>query len=110
MNQELAKRLKDAGYPQPTGLEHSLEWRGVRECKNGECVYFPTLSELIEACGEDFNALHSVVGGWRADASYKCGGDCGIIECGGYHSISEMFPTPSEAVANLWLTLHENKK
>jgi hypothetical protein len=47
MTYELAKQLKDAGYPQPAfDSDHMDFW-----IKGGEGMFFrPTLSELIEAC------------------------------------------------------------
>lgn len=43
MNYELAKKLKDAGFPQK-GMD--CNWH---ETESDE-LYFPTLSELIKAC------------------------------------------------------------
>lgn len=110
MNYELAKKLKDAGFTfrQNFPCEHTtLE----NICP---CVY-PTLSELIEACGDRFGGLTHVryleskkeqstsirrywkayefVARWSEMKSTSCYGDG---------------ETPEEAVANLWLIL--NKK
>jgi hypothetical protein len=107
MNYELAKELKDAGFPQMG------EW-GYRTYKNGEVakmnyhrsipfktdVRVPHLEELIAACGEDFDALfgrHSSImefdrEHWRADATNRTG-------------ISVSGSSPTEAVAKLWLAL-----
>lgn len=92
MNYELAKELKDAEYPQPYPLIGELVTH------NGEQLYIPTLSELIAACGEGFDALHRMTydvernGQWQARAA--------LIGISG--------TTPEIAVAKLWLAL--NKK
>ena len=107
---KLAEELKDAGFPQNT----QWKWCACFETNDGEidaeivlakeCVVekhpsAPNLSELIEACGEDFDNLMRVYHGqdivWVANAD-----DLG-------HSENEGF-TPTIAVARLWLAL--NKK
>jgi hypothetical protein len=64
--------------------------------ENYEQVYVPTLSELIEACGDGFYSLERIHpnGTWKALAQW----------------IAKSFTsdTPDEAVAKLWLAL--NKK
>ena len=50
---ELAKRLKEAGFPQ-RGAKHI----DPADISLGLKVYYPTLEELIEACGADFESLH----------------------------------------------------
>lgn len=112
---ELAKQLKDGGFPQELNhryCEHGFAV-GVDTCK--ESAYYPTLSELIEACGDDIEMLvleksdeYLKKRHWRAyptESAYeeKMKGDC-VVDCCGYVSGS----TPEEAVANLWLEL--NKK
>jgi hypothetical protein len=118
MTYELAKKLKDAGFPQE--LERRIHYReNCEECMNGNYekpmslelldeldIAIPTLSELIEACGNKFRrlTLHSknkkhpnLI--WQASPNqhnslnWKQGvrGD-----------------TPEEAVAELWLKF--NKK
>lgn len=83
MKQKLTKKLRDAGFYTFT---------------------LPTLSELIDACGEDF-MLTNECGRWEAwkesNNSTIRMGECGAkYECSG--------ATPEEAVANLWLAI--NKK
>ncbi len=94
---ELAKQLKDAGFPQkeitPSHVREAMDY------EQDEVVTFPTLSELVEACGDRFHELHHCNKGndpkkWWA-YSYN------LAETG------EGF-TPEEAVAKLWLEL--NKK
>jgi len=118
---EKAKELKDAGFKQngksnegddgyaigPVVYNDGIEFNKV--------AYIPTLSELIEACGDEFLSVkmhkkmiwHSDKGEneyvfmyWIARADYKKAVITPAIETIG--------GTPEEAVANLWLAL--NKK
>lgn len=110
MNYELAKELKDTGFPQLGGdkmnwdLDVFIESDG-RVCRNWnridpEACRIPTLSELIAACGETFLALRQdlydeslTAGKWLAQAQE-------LEEVVGV--------TREEAVAKLWLII--NKK
>ena len=97
MTYELAKQLKDAGFPrgdqpntpQPQFYEDAAHEKPIRT---------PTLSELIAACGNDFIYLARADDGseWRASG--------GPI----LHELVSTGLTPEEAVAKLWLAL--NKK
>lgn len=99
MNYELAKQLKDAGFPQgePNGFPGILNPDGDKD------VYYPSLTELIEACGDSFYALiwgrGTVEGIWFASSmtspEFK-------IETASKGDSAE------EALAKLWLEL--NKK
>ena len=129
MNYELAKKLKDAGYSQDGegetledmyvcehhqkthGYESCCDCDGERLCsehKDGvyDYAYAPTLSELIEACGESFYSLCRKKNGgnnkWVAVDSFE---NVAYREWG---SGIKHFETAEEAVANLWLAL--NKK
>ena len=92
---QLAQELRDAGFPQSgrgtqIGPSDKLVWRA------GDRVYIPTLSELIDACGERFWMLeaHNLeAGNWHAS-----GYGADKIQ-GAYGS------SPDEAVARLWLAL-----
>lgn len=61
LDYELGKELKDVGFPQNGKGERQYFRSGVRDRTEygheGEAVYFPTLSELIEACGDEFMSL-----------------------------------------------------
>ncbi len=94
---ELAKELKNAGFPQ---MMPDIDRFGNRRYINptGEimnAVFTPTLEELIEACGKCNLKLEDTLKGWRAKA---------------YGSKLGWFngPSPEIAVARLWLAL--NKK
>lgn len=101
----LAKKLKDAGFAQ-TGAGYGIFEDGdivnVSFIGHGNVssVYCPTLSELIEACGDDFDRLELNTDSdtqekyWFASVLSLDEGRTGS--------------TPEEAVANLWLEL--NKK
>lgn len=92
MTYELAKQLKDAGFPQ----KENTYWKNERgEGTLG--VYAPTLSELIEACGEEFYSIRKQTLKYCAESVAS---DDRFFQAKG--------STPEEAVANLWLEL--NKK
>jgi hypothetical protein len=105
MNYELSKKLKDKGFPEPVHCDCNYS-----QLNGG--YYAPSLSELIEACGEKFESIERYMPEekmpWRAFMSddafeeyskeYPC-----IKECCGY----EIGDTPEEAVARLWLSLQE---
>jgi hypothetical protein len=91
---ELAKELKDAGFPQEG--EGLYVPRSVPDGGDYEkAAYLPILEELIEACESNFQRLelnsHPAVNEWHAFGS--------IDEAKG--------PTPTEAVARLWLALQK---
>jgi hypothetical protein len=99
MPYETAKKLKDAGYPQiyPMVCVHGNyegDLDGYCGCMQDDAVTYPTLSELIEACGVPFELM-------RTDNNTKwyTSNDNGKVGTG---------KTPEEAVTHLWLAL--NKK
>lgn len=126
MNYELAKKLKDAGFEQKDGFSFGIHLNpfsgkeeSIEKCDSKNTtidydswVYIPTLEELIEACGEDFDSLdyypkNKTEHKWVAFSSIdektceKCGSPLGNYkQAPGKNS--------SEAVAKLWLKL--NKK
>lgn len=60
MNYELSKKLKDAGFPQKKSGIFAFD--EVYETDEGNLItgnsaYKPSLSELIEACGEKFSFI-----------------------------------------------------
>lgn len=95
MNYELAKELKDAGFKYKT-ITHDENKRKL-----------PTLSELIEACGD---GLHSIRRGqWKGRGNWMASRD-DVDEVGNSFPVEPVGTgkTPEEAVAKLWLAL--NKK
>ena len=95
MNYELAKKLKDAGFPFKDN-SHSPAFT-IR----------PTLSELIEACGDDFGALErKQIGNSEVNwfVYQNLPNEFGVKVQVVYDAKS-----PTEAVANLYLKLHERK-
>ena len=103
MNYELALELKNAGFPQDArngGI--FLEPDGPKlqsEYPSEKAAYFPTLSELIVACGEEFESLDHFI------EDYLCEWTCyAMTKRGGLFEEGE---TPEEAVANLWLSLNK---
>lgn len=104
MNYELAKQLKDAGFPQvhPASYPNGTLMRHPRDINNTEEVYFSTLHQLIEACGDRFSMLNrSIDNKFHAWATRN-------EEVKYLDDIYSEGDTPEEAVANLWLKLNEN--
>lgn len=102
MTYELCKQLKEAGFPlredysDGRGDFGPFEVCDISSYPRKAYYFFPNLSELIEACGED-NGF-------------------GLEDCGkkiGWRAINQQFQheafgsTPEEAVARLWLQLNE---
>ncbi len=108
MTYELAKELKDAGFPQHLDGNKQMNGDPMRfhaEPCVGEhetCIYIPTLSELIEVCGNDFRSITVTLLPLKA---WHCTGvNASATEVlATFHGL-----TPEEAVARLWLAL--NKK
>lgn len=75
-----------------------------------ESVYCPTLSELIEACGDGFRCLEKCF----KNSETKCGLVNVACEEDGWMAVAttcDFFAkTQEEAVANLYLSLHEKKE
>ncbi len=107
MNYELAKKLKDAGFPQREVSHTGQHWvarDGYVAAHQGgdetECL-IPTLEELIEACGDEFYSLvYATDNDWRA-----------FSETNQWNTIATADGvTPTIAVANLWLNLQHEQK
>ena len=122
MTYETAKKLKDAGFKvkdcirYPDGIPLSVCDNFNDESKPAqECLLVPSLSELIEACGDDFFSLQAtapermslsrryIANGFTYDRPPLEGGQKRAVQ-GGIHK------TPEEAVANLWLRLNDKKE
>lgn len=96
INYELAKQLKEAGFPQKTEGQFvmMIDKNGYEGKIQRDVVYTPSLSELIEACGDKFERLMRVTKTiWS------------VTDTRGFRYD---YSTPEEAVAKLWLEL--NKK
>jgi len=106
---ELAKQLKDAGFP---FIKCTIAecWYSGDSLDTGDGNYhYPTLSELIEACGDEFRTFYRItdnnrhlftLGRLPEDARW-----CAESITNEWFSGS----TPEEAVARLWLALNKNQ-
>lgn len=113
MNYELAKELKDAGFPEREIPRHSMN--GIDQPKIEKWMFnIPTLSELIEACNpqtaDDF-VLSTKYGKWEATlmyAGYFQGWNTKKRDYDGFVGIDESVigSSPEEAVAKLWIVLN----
>jgi len=109
MNYELAKELKDAGFPMKRFGE--VRVKHTEEGVETDSQYgYPTLSELIEACGshDHFNLSYTKKDGhWQSVVGHA-------LEPSPNHNNNYQADevgdgtTEEEAVARLWLAL--NKK
>lgn len=110
---EICQRLKAAGFPCDTYFwwvkhrDEGLVWgqveRGDYQTKETEMLApCPTLSELLDAIGDNFFNLGNNAGKWYADGMNP---DWPV----GDRIANETGPTPEEAVVNLWLALHTPK-
>lgn len=95
MTYALAKQLKDAGFECANSKFYNAEIGVAPD---------PTLSELIEACGESLRYLQRIEnGGWFAGTHDSHESGIGLPDSNVWRG-----STPEEAVTNLWLAL--NKK
>lgn len=99
MTYELAKKLRDQGFPQIDGdyvFDNGLHARikNVDGLVLDGAYYSPSLSELIEACGDNLVDLTRTDEGWATN-----------LEAGG----TSNGKTPEEAVARLWLALNNKQ-
>ncbi len=92
MDYELAKALKDAGFPQ-IGRGTRVPPPDMIVAHRDDFAYVPTLEQLIEACGEEFLSLTQ-----RDNADWSS-------ESVEYRTLNAA--TPIEAVARLWLALNK---
>jgi hypothetical protein len=104
MNYDLARELKDAGFPQPNPLDekngHFLYGPTIDGGAGGLSTsdiapfYCPTLEQLIEACGEVGLVFYQDSDGWLVRSTF--------------HDISVEGKSLLEAVARLYIAI--NKK
>jgi len=103
MNYELAAKLKDAGLSQENGGDFvdadETIWHDVHPT-SFPCAYIPTLSELIEACGEGRFLLEK---GFDTAPSGLDVTEYWVAQRGMFKEVGSI---PEEAVANLYLALY----
>jgi hypothetical protein len=112
MNYELAKQLKEAGFPQNLDGNRNIAGGPMMfevGLPDKERCYVPTLSELIEACGIQFDKLYyrpigsnleDGKGAWFARKMYP-------LDYRPLKMLDQRGSTPDEAVARLWLALNQ---
>lgn len=122
MKYELAKQLKDAGFPQEIkegrvwsyfengrGPWRGSHWEANRpnESHGSDWIYSPTLSELIEVCGEQLLVMKK--GTYFGEKGWLVGQDSlENLNDSTSWEVKAFGSTLIEAVAKLWLEL--NKK
>lgn len=112
MTYELAKKFKDVGFPfiKATPKYANTGWTDSLFSDDGMTVYIkPTLSELIEACGDDFGALlRTPKNSWQAMGGKIVESE--LSSTRGRFSVQVLRDAPEIAVANLWLQLNSLPK
>jgi len=91
MEYKLAKELKDKGF----------QWdnrNSFGDDSEPRAEMYPTLSELIEACGEGFSSLINWGNRWGAYSAWDYDGPSN-------EEPNAEGKTPEEAVARLWIAL-----
>ena len=117
MTYELAEKLKNAGFPvricrecSGTGEDNGWNFMNFGRCPSCDRkgFYRPTLSELIEACGNEFGGLLPPTTRNGNRSKWQAGGFV-------YWDMEEMDGevgeglTPEEAVAMLYISLQKEK-
>lgn len=114
MKYELAKELKEAGFPytRRNTISNQIrngEWELANHLQRVDTTWVePTLSELIEACGIEFNILQNASDDFGKSAWLANYGRDETEYGKRITNITETGSTPEEAVAKLWIAL--NKK
>jgi len=102
MKYKLAKKLKDAGFPNSEEWEIGEVLDEGLQCfyNDGDNIHYkPTLSELIDACGENIKSI-------RLFCNFRLK-EYGVQEeLQGLDDV-KWYSTPKEAFAKLWLKLNE---
>jgi len=94
MTYELAKQLKHAGFPLRKPRNQHIAFEIIEDSESVGIFVYPTLSELIEACGDRFYSLRHTVK-WFAAGAFNP------------QDIRELWgESAEEAVAKLWLALN----
>lgn len=124
MKYELAKKLNDAGFVQSsslysnacfvdsvhypnlfTAMAHTLTIDG----KETEVIMVPTLSELIEACGDRFEELRVGRNKFTGEELWSASEHIRLIDDKKSTALVGVAESAEEAVANLWLALQNSK-
>jgi hypothetical protein len=114
MTYELLERLKESGFPlQPVrvevGKETVLQRQAVVFSRRSDVAdpgiyYVPSLSDLVEACGNHLKSMSRVGDGWA------CNQDQRATEAGSSWEAAETHAaTLDDALAELWLTHRPTK-
>lgn len=93
------KELQEAGFPQNYSLDE-ITFNEERP-EGFENVHFPTLEELIEACGLQFWSIHKDVDG-DFNGEWQCYGEIGPHKGDGDYVLGS---SPIQAVKNLYCAL-----
>lgn len=108
LNYNLAKQLKDAGFPQKLRIGYFFPFASNEDTR--EKLYFPTLSELIEAClkmGDKNNkSLYIKLVCSNPDPSSSIY-SYGVVSEGQSLLDADYYLSPEESMAIHWLNLNK---
>ncbi len=100
MDYGLARRLKDFGFPQPK-CNDGDGYYDYGDDLDQQGVYVPTLTELIESCGDiDIEFIGTPVHGYEARS----------LKIFKFQTVMGKGKDAEEAFAHLWLALHKPDK
>lgn len=101
LSYETALKLKEAGFPLKEVPDPILGGPFYKDDGEDRIYHYPTLSELIQECGDEFTGLYETpmfkdsngdLKKWTAHSRQ--------------HTSMGIGDTPEEAVANLYIALH----
>ena len=113
LSYELCKKLKESGFPQGEYEEGkyisssgTVKQTAIKlMVDTDQAWYIPTLSELIESCGDDLKCLYKSGRTWLASTEVVHG-----LEWEQGRGKEASGETSIIAVCNLYLSLHPNQK
>jgi hypothetical protein len=105
MTPELARELREAGFPNIQDVQHrqgrqfltadgQVTVYSIGDLAPEEDWFIPILEELIEACGDNFQTLQRQSSALKGRTIWAC-------------DPVGWYDTPEEAVARLWLALNK---
>ena len=99
MTYELARELKDAGFPQKENPTYV--WSDNSNSRSTFDCYVPTLDELAFECGDELSALKRTDDGFWTTIRRSTDG--------GLFVDFSTYQTPEEALSRLWLSIQRQR-
>jgi hypothetical protein len=106
MTYELAKELKDVGFPQKDHVLSEDDGKGwPMDVPPYQWPYVPTLEELIEACGDTEDRFHLFSAADNNHQPWEAQWRLSDTFAGSHNWMTGSGSTPTEAVARLYIAL-----